>query len=62
MNKDKTETSLGFTAGTEREITVALPSVGKLTVYVRAVEMLDGVVINKSLGAKIAVKAVECLS
>ena len=58
MNKDKTETSLGFTDGTEREIKVTLPSMGKFTVYVRAVEMLDGVVTNGSLGAKITVRAV----
>jgi hypothetical protein len=58
VNKDKTETSLGFTEGTDRNIMVTLPSTGKYTVYIRAIEMVDGVILNKSLGAKIAVKAV----
>jgi hypothetical protein len=58
VNKDKSETSLGFTDGTEREITVALPSTGKYTVFVRAVVMQDEVLINQSLGAKVVVKKV----
>jgi hypothetical protein len=58
VNKDKSETSLGFTDGTDRNITVTLPDTGKYTVFVRAVIMVDDAVINKSLGAKVTVKKV----